>query len=97
VILADHEEHTVGRISYIDVKVVDENGRPVPNVGVRMFYQAPSDGNWYTVVDELTGQSLFTTDENGIAKAAVLPSVQVVNQKFYGYVPEQSIFGAVFT
>jgi hypothetical protein len=97
VILADHEEHTVGRISYIDVKVVDENGRPVPNVGVRMFYQAPSDGNWYTVVDELTGQSLFTTDENGIAKAAVLPSVQVVNQKFYAYVPDNPSSEAVFT
>jgi len=97
VILADHEEHTVGRISYIDVKVVDENGRPVPNVGVRMFYQAPSDGNWYTVVDELTGQSLFTTDENGIAKAAVLPNVQVVNQKFYAYVPDNPSSEAVFT
>jgi hypothetical protein len=97
VILADHEEHTVGRISYIDVKVVDENGRPVPNVGVRMFYQAPSDGNWYPVVDELTGQSLFTTDENGIAKAAVLPYVQVVNQKFYAYVPDNPSSEADFT
>jgi hypothetical protein len=97
VILADHEEHTVGRISYIDVKVVDENGRPVPNVGVRMFYQAPSDGNWYPVVDELTGQSLFTTDENGIAKAAVLPNVQVVNQKFYAYVPDNPSSEADFT
>jgi hypothetical protein len=97
VILADHEEHTVGRISYIDVKVVDENGRPVPNVGVRMFYQAPSDGNWYPVVDELTGQSLFTTDENGIAKAAVLPYVQVVNQKFYAYVPDNPYSEADFT
>lgn len=96
-ILADHEEHTVGRISYIDVKVVDENGRPVPNVGVRMFYQAPSDGNWYPVVDELTGQSLFTTDENGIAKAAVLPYVQVVNQKFYAYVPDNPSSEADFT
>jgi len=97
VILADHEEHTVGRISYIDVKVVDENGRPVPNVGVRMFYQAPSDGNWYPVVDELTGQSLFTTDESGIAKAAVLPNVQVVNQKFYAYVPDNPSSEADFT
>jgi hypothetical protein len=97
VILADHEEHTVGRISYIDVKVVDENGRPVPNVGVRMFYQAPSDGNWYPVVDKLTGQSLFTTDENGIAKAAVLPNVQVVNQKFYAYVPDNPSSEADFT
>ena len=97
VILADHEEHTVGRISYIDVKVVDENGRPVPNVGVRMFYQAPSDGNWYPVVDKLTGQSLFTTDENGIAKAAVRPSVQVVNQKFYAYVPDNPSSEADFT
>jgi C1A family cysteine protease len=97
VILADHEEHTVGRISYIDVKVVDENGRPVPNVGVRMFYQAPSDGNWYPVVDVFTGQSLFTTNENGIAKAAVLPNVQVVNQKFYAYVPDNPSSEAVFT
>jgi len=97
VILADHEEHTVGRISYIDVKVVDENGRPVPNVGVRMFYQVPSNGNWYPVVDVLTGQSLFTTDENGIAKAAVLPSVQVVNQKFYAYVPDNPSSEADFT
>jgi hypothetical protein len=97
VILADHEEHTVGRISYIDVKVVDENGRPVPNVGVRMFFQAPSDGNWYPVVDKLTGQSLFTTDESGIAKAAVLPYVQVVNQKFYAYVPDNPSSEADFT
>lgn len=97
VILADHEEHTVGRISYIDVKVVDENGRPVPNVGVRMFFQAPSDGNWYPVVDVLTGQSLFTTDESGIAKAAVRPTVQVVNQKFYAYVPDNPSSEADFT
>lgn len=97
VIFADNEEHTVGRISYIDVKVVDENGRPVPNVGVRMFYQAPSDGNWYPVVDELTGQSFFMTDENGIAKAAVLPNIQVVNQKFYAYVPDNPSSEADFT
>lgn len=97
VILADHEEHTVGRISYIDVKVVDENGRPVPDVGVRMFYQSPSDGNWYPIVDELTGQSFFMTDENGIAKVAVLPRIQVVNQKFYAYVPDNPSSEADFT
>ncbi|MEN3009184.1 hypothetical protein [Pseudothermotoga sp.] len=87
-IIADDEIHTVGRISYIDVKVVDSKGSPIPNVGVRFFFQFPGDGNWYPVVDELTDQTVVMTDANGIAKIAVLPNMQVMNQNFRAYISE---------
>ncbi|MCS7175987.1 clostripain-related cysteine peptidase [Pseudothermotoga sp.] len=87
-IIADDEIHTVGRISYIDVKVVDSKGSPIPNVGVKFFFQSPRDGNWYAVVDELTKMTTVMTDSNGIAKIAVLPNIQVMNQNFRAYISE---------
>lgn len=96
-ILADHEEHTVGRISYIDVKVVDQNNQLVPNARVRMFFKAPSDGNWYPVVDVLTKQDVFITDSNGIATAAVLPNIEITNLEFYAYIVDNPSSEAYFT
>ena len=96
-IQADNEVHTVGRVSYIDVKVVDDKGSPVPGVRVKFFYQSPSDGDWSPVVDELTKQDEAITNSNGIATMAVIGNIQIDNQKFYAYVVENPSSQAYFT
>lgn len=67
-IIVDNESHTVGRISYIDVQVLKQNGSPAQGVAVKFL----CDGQ--PVVDVLTKQATVVTDSNGIAKVAVLPA-----------------------
>lgn len=75
-IIADDESHIVGRISYIDVKVLNENGSPAQGVVVKFF----CDGQ--PVVDVLTKQATVVTDSDGVARVAILPATSGVN--FYG-------------
>lgn len=67
-IIADNELHTIGRIGYIDVKVLNNNGSPAQGVAVKFFCDDQP------VVDVLTKQDTAVTNSHGIAKVAVLPA-----------------------
>jgi len=95
IIQADDETHTVGRISYVDVRVLDEQSKPVPGVRVKFFFQS-TNGNWSLITDELTHQQEIETDSDGVARVAILPTSAISNQNFYAYVVENPVSEAYF-
>ena len=71
--VADDETHTVGKISYITVRYVDSQGHPIQGAQVKIQWYNAQTQSWVDVEDIVSGNSVFTTDANGIATAAVLP------------------------
>lgn len=96
IIQVNDKQHIVGRISYIDVKVVDKNGTPISGIPLKMYY-SDLDGKQHPVIDELLGTDLFITDKNGVAWVSVLSHNEILNQRFYVYVSDDSSIHTDFT
>ncbi|HPP71219.1 MAG TPA: clostripain-related cysteine peptidase [Pseudothermotoga sp.] len=88
---------TAGRIGYLDVKVQDEQGNPVPGVRVRFFARGSPYANWYPFKDFMTGREEIETDNNGIARMPILAFKTFDNYSFYAYVVENPSSDVYFT
>lgn len=90
-ILADNEEHTTGRISYIDVKVVDKNNNPVSGVRVRFFRKSSVDASEEELYDVISGQYEVKTNEEGVAKIALLMEKSYDSLDIHAYVVDDPL------
>ncbi|MGB9821795.1 MAG: C1 family peptidase [Pseudothermotoga sp.] len=87
---------TAGRIGYLDVKVLDDQGGPASGVRVKFFARIPPDEEWYPVRDVLTGSEEIETDSNGVARISILHGSHA-SIDFYVYVVENPSSDFYFT
>lgn len=93
-IKATDQTKTVGRVSYIELKITTQTGIPVFSTQIKIMYKKADQ--WETFKDALTGKEVFTTNENGIVKISILSSKEETWQ-FYVYVVDNPSIKTEFT
>lgn len=93
-IKATDQTKTVGRVSYIELKITTQTGIPVFSTQIKIMYKKADQ--WETFKDALTGKEVFTTNENGIVKISILSSKEETWQ-FYAYVVDNPSIKTEFT
>lgn len=96
VLQASDKTLTAGRLGYIDVRVLDDQGGPASGVRVKFFARIPPDEEWYPVRDVLTGSEEIETDSNGVARISILHGSHA-SIDFYVYVVENPSSDFYFT